>query len=199
MPHKVEETLARIKARWPAINHFQLHLHDARNMALPSMYAAMRVLGPEDALDLDGAIGGIGGCPYCGNGRATGMPPTEDVMHMLKDMGIDTGVDIDELIACVWMCEEVVGHPLYGRVSRAGPIPRRSNQLYSPDIPFIETLEQARHFRLGPEAHEGGLSPWKEPIRSPYRERVEKGLPAYDPPGGRFPWGEEWFPIGTTD
>jgi hydroxymethylglutaryl-CoA lyase len=193
MPHKVEETLYRIKDRWPEITHFQLHLHNARNMVLPSIYAALRALGPEDTLYLDGAIGGIGGCPYCGNGRATGMAPTEDVMHMLEDMGIETGVDMDKLIECACLCEEIVGHSLYGHVSKAGPIPHRVEEFYDGTIPFVETLEQARHFKLGPKAYQGGLSPWKTPIESPYRERIENGLPAYDPPDGQFPWTESWF------
>ena len=193
VPHKVEETVRRIKERWPEITHFQFHLHNARNMALPSIYAILRTLGPGDTLDLDGAIGGMGGCPYCGNGRATGMAPTEDVMHMLEEMGIETGVDLDRLIECVWMCEEIVGHPLYGHVSRAGPMPRRVEELYDVNMPFVETLEQARHFKLGPKAYEGGLSPYKGPITSPYRDRVERGSPAYDPPDGLFPWQEGWF------
>ena len=89
-PDKVEESLEQVKARWPEIHHFRLHLHNGRNMSIVSAYAAMRVLEPEDTLELDGTIGGIGGCPYCGNGRATGMAPTEDLLHMMDDMGIDT-------------------------------------------------------------------------------------------------------------
>ena len=65
-PAKVEESIVRVKERWPEIDHFRLHLHNGRNMAIGSAYAAMRVLGPEDTLELDGTIGGFGGCPYCG-------------------------------------------------------------------------------------------------------------------------------------
>ncbi|HJN92240.1 MAG TPA: citramalate synthase, partial [Dehalococcoidia bacterium] len=90
-PWVVEEQLEAIKKRWPEITAFSLHLHDARGFALPSIYAALRVLEPTDSLRIDTTIGGIGGCPYCGNGRATGMAPTEDVINMLEEMGIDTG------------------------------------------------------------------------------------------------------------
>ena len=45
-PAKVEESIERVKERWPEINHFRLHLHNGRNMAIASAYAAMRVLGP---------------------------------------------------------------------------------------------------------------------------------------------------------
>ncbi len=168
-PHRVEEQIVAIKDRWPNIKRFWLHLHDARGMALTSAYAAMRVLKPEDTLELDGTLGGIGGCPYCGTGRATGMVPTEDFMHLLEDMGVDTGVDLDRLIDCVWMLEEVIGRPAFGHVSKAGPRPRGSDRWFDPNMPFIETLEQARHFKLGPRVYEGGVYPWREPIRSPQR------------------------------
>ena len=193
-PAKVEESVSRVKERWPEINHFRLHLHNGRNMAIASAYAAMRSLGPEDTLELDGTIGGYGGCPYCGNGRATGMAPSEDLLHMMEDMGIPTGVDIDKLIDCVWMAERIIGRELYGHVSKAGPRPKRVEQLYDMNMPFVETLEQAKHFKQGASAYEGGIYPYSEPVTSPYRERVEQGKPAYDSAGGSFPWKQDWFP-----
>jgi hydroxymethylglutaryl-CoA lyase len=193
-PAKVEESVYRVKERWPEINHIRLHLHNGRNMAIASAYAAMRVLGPDDTLDIDGTIGGFGGCPYCGNGRATGMAPTEDIIHMMEDMGIDTGVDIDKLIDCVWDLERVVGRELYGHVSKAGPRPKKHEQLYNIDMPFVETLDQAKHFKVGPSAYEGGIYPYQAPITSPYRDRVDAGQPAYDASGGDWPWKQDWFP-----
>jgi hydroxymethylglutaryl-CoA lyase len=169
MPHKVEETITAVKERWPEIRHFHLHLHDARGLALTNIYAAMRALDPDDTLLVEGTIGGIGGCPYCGNGRAAGMVPTEDLMHMLQGMGIDMGVDIDKLIDCAWMLEEMIGRPAPGHVLKAGPCPRTKDRWYPMDLPFIETMEQARHFKLGPRIYEGGLRPWSEPIKSQMR------------------------------
>ena len=194
-PDKVEDSVTRVKERWPEIHNFSLHLHNGRNMSIASAYAALRVLEPEDTLDLDGSIGGFGGCPYCGNGRATGLSPTEDILHMMEDMGIETGVDIDKLIDCVWMCEEIVGRTLYGHVSKAGPRPNSVDQLYDIDAPFIETMEQVKHFKTGPKAYEGGLYPYREPITSPYRDRVEQGLPAFDDSEGQWPWRQDWFPV----
>ena len=193
-PAKVEESLYRVKEKWPEIKHFRLHLHNGRNMAIASAYAAMRTLEPEDTLELDGTIGGFGGCPYCGNGRATGMAPTEDLLHMMEDMGIPTGVDIDKLIDCVWMAEGIMGRELFGHVSKAGPRPKHLEQLYDIDMPFVETLEQATHFKKGPQQYEGGIYPYQEPITSPYRDRVEKGQPNYDPANGDYPWKQDWFP-----
>ena len=192
-PAKVEESVYRVKERWPEIDNIRLHLHNGRNMAIASAYAAMRTLGPDDTLELDGTIGGFGGCPYCGNGRATGMSPTEDLLHMMEDMGVDTGVDIDKLIDCVWTAERLIGRDLYGHVSKAGPRPKTVDQLYDINAPFIETMEEAKHFKKGAEVYEGGIYPYKEPITSPYRDRVEQGIPAYDPPDGDFPWKQDWF------
>jgi hydroxymethylglutaryl-CoA lyase len=168
MPDQVESQLAAVKERWPAIRDFNLHIHNTRGVALASVYAALKVLDGGDKLRLQTAIGGMGGCPYCGNGRAAGLAPTEDLIHMLEEMGISTGVDLDKLIETVWSAEEIVGHPLWGHVSKAGPRPRH-DRLYPMDMPFVETLEQAKHFLKGPDAYRGALSPWGRPIVSSQR------------------------------
>lgn len=166
-PHDVEETLTAIKQRWPAITHFKLHFHNARGMAMCSIYAALRTLEAADTVYLDGSIGGIGGCPYCGNGRATGMAATEDLMHLLQRMGIETGVNLDRVIDCAWMLEAMIGRPTMGQVSQAGPCPVEPKDWYDPNMPFVETFEQARHFRFGPDVYKDGQRPWKEPIPKP--------------------------------
>jgi hydroxymethylglutaryl-CoA lyase len=168
MPDQVERQLVAIKERWPSIRTFNLHLHNTRGMALVSSYAAVKALSRTDTLRLQTAIGGMGGCPFCGNGRAAGLAPTEDLIYMLEEMGIPTGVNLEKLIAAVWLAEEIVGHPLWGHVSKAGPRPR-ADTLYPMDMPFIETLDQARHFIKGSSVYAGAPSPWKEPIRSSQR------------------------------
>ena len=177
-PDKVEESLEQVKARWPEIRHFRLHLHNGRNMSIASAYAAMRVLEPEDTLELDGTIGGIGGCPYCGNGRATGMAPTEDLLHMMDGMGIDTGINMDKLIDCVWMLEEVLGRTTYGHVSKAGPRPQKLEELYDPNAPFIETMEQAKHFKLGPRCTPTASPPTPSPSPAPTATGWTAGFPS---------------------
>lgn len=176
MPHVVEHQLETVKATWPAIRTVHLHLHNGRGMAVPSIYAALRVLDERYTLTLDTTIGGMGGCPYCGNGRVTNMAPTEDVVQMLEEMGIPTGVDLYKLVEVVWMAEGIVGHPLWGHVSKAGPLPR-DERLYPMDLPFIETEEQARHFIKGASVYgENPISPWREPIRSPQRDAIDAQL-----------------------
>jgi len=171
-PHVVAKQLEAVKERWPEINRFSLHLHNGRGMAPLSIWEALRILDDTDSLSIETTIGGIGGCPYCGNGRATGMAPTEDVVFLLEELGIDTGIDLQKLIRVVWMLEEVLGRPVMGHVSKAGPLPR-GRDLYPMDMPFVETFEQARHFQVGPQAYEGQISPWPAPIESPARDALE--------------------------
>lgn len=168
MPDQVEEQLESIVSRWPGIQTFHLHLHNTRGASPISVFVALRTLRPDDLLVLDSTVGGMGGCPYCGNGRAAGLMPTEDLVYLLEELGISTGVDLDRLIEAVVVAEHAVGHPLYGHVSKAGPRPR-GDRRYPMDLPFIETLEQAQHFRLGPSVYGDAISPWREPITSPYR------------------------------
>ncbi|MFF7477024.1 hypothetical protein [Streptomyces sp. NPDC008092] len=164
-PAETSATLAAVLERWPGIRQVYLHLHDARGMALASIYAAVTVVGDRD-LYLDTTAGGIGGCPYCGNGRATGMAATEDVVHMLEGMGIDTGVDLDKLLAAVWLLEEIIGRPVPGRLAHAGPRPS-PDRLYDPNLPLVETFDQVGHWRFGDAVFTAPHRPWREPIPDP--------------------------------
>lgn len=174
LPHEVEEDLAEVKRRWPGIRRFHFHMHNARGMALPSIYAALRTLGASDTVFLEGTLGGIGGGQFSGNGRAAGMAATEDVMHMLEGMGVPTGVDLGKLIECVWLLERIIGRPSFGHVSKAGPRPVHADDYYDANLPGFESLEAARHFRLGAGAYAAeGYSPWKQPITGPYHPTSE--------------------------
>ena len=157
MPHEVRETLLAIRERWPEITEFHMHLHNSRGVTLASYYEALQL----GVTEFDTSLGGMGGCPYCGNGRAAGHVPTEDFVNLCHELGIETGYDLDKLIEAAAIAEEVVGHPLWGHVSKAGPLPR-GDRLYPSDMPFVETLEEAAHFRKGPEVYAGQLSPWRQ-------------------------------------
>jgi hydroxymethylglutaryl-CoA lyase len=168
IPTQVEEDLKEILVRWPSIATFHLHLHNTRGTAPISAYSALRMLDDRHTVQIDTSLGGMAGCPYCGNGRAAQLTPTEDLIYLLEELGFDTGVDLKALIDTAVLAEQVVGHRLYGHVSKAGGRPRGAD-LYPMDMPFVETLEEAQHFRLGTSAYEGAQSPWKEPITSPMR------------------------------
>lgn len=174
-PSAMRSQIRRVLATWPDIRHFQVHLHNARAMAPLSAYAALCELDERHTLVVDTAIGGMGGCPYCGNGRATRMIPTEDFVHFLESEGIDTGIDLRALIEAALLAEVVVGHELWGHVSKAGPRPHGAD-VYAMDMPFIETFDEAQHFRVGPLAYEGAIAPWRQPITSDARDEFEDAV-----------------------
>jgi len=174
-PRAVRSQVREIVRRWPSVRTIHLHLHDGRGAALTSAYAALDELDQRHKLIIDASVGGMGGCPYCGNGRATKMIPTEDLVHFLQGEGIDTGIDLAALIEAAHLAERVVGRELYGHVSKAGPRPG-PDALYPMDMPLVETIEQAQHFRLGPGVYVGAPAPWKAPIRSAARDAVEEQI-----------------------
>lgn len=171
-PGAVASQVAAIRDTWPAIRDFHLHLHNGRGAAMTSAYVALKALDSRHTLTIDSSIGGMGGCPYCGNGRATKMIPTEDLVSLLEGEGISTGIDLKRLVEVAHLAEEVVGHELYGHVSKAGPRPG-PDELYPMDMPFVETIESAQHFRVGAAAYAGNPAPWREPIHSPDRDAIE--------------------------
>lgn len=172
-PQQVERYLEDLLSRWPSVQTFHLHLHNQRGAAMVSGYQALRVLPQDKTLAIDTSIGGMGGCPYCGNGRATGMIPTEDWVDLLEEAGVSTGVDLDLLIDAASFAEEVVGRRLDGKVTRAGARPRGA-RLYPMDMPFVETFEEASHFRNGPAVYRHQRSPWKEAISSWQRDQADR-------------------------
>ena len=157
MPLEVRQTIETIREKWPEVTDFHMHLHNTRGVTIASYYEAL-LLGVRE---FDTSLGGMGGCPYCGNGRAAGHVPTEDFVDLCHEMGIETGYNLDKLIEAAAIAEEVVGHPLWGHISKAGPRPRDTEALYPIDMPFVESLDEAAHFRNGPGVYEGQLSPWK--------------------------------------
>jgi hydroxymethylglutaryl-CoA lyase len=174
VPNEMEDDLREIKRRWPEVHRFHLHMHNARGMAVPAIYAALRTLDPADTVILEGTLGGIGGGQFSGNGRAAGMAATEDILHMLEGMGIDTGVDLDKIIDCVWMLERIIGRPTFGHVAKAGPRPMTRSALYDANMPGMESLGAAKHFKLGPATYEQeGYFPWKKPISGPFYQGAE--------------------------
>ncbi|HST25901.1 MAG TPA: hydroxymethylglutaryl-CoA lyase [Gaiellaceae bacterium] len=91
-----------------------VHLHNTRSTGFANAYEAIA----SGATVLDASVGGIGGCPFAP--RATGNIATEDLVYMLHGEGIETGIDLDELIAVAQWLEGVLGRELEGQVYRAG-------------------------------------------------------------------------------
>ncbi len=91
------------------------HLHNTRGQGLANVVAALDA----GVTTFDASQGGIGGCPYAPG--ATGNIVTEDLVFLLESMGLDTGIDIDKLIAArAILAEGLPGEPIYGYVPDAG-------------------------------------------------------------------------------
>ncbi|MBI5586033.1 MAG: hydroxymethylglutaryl-CoA lyase [Deltaproteobacteria bacterium] len=114
-PLMVSRLMERLRPRFtqaaPA-----LHFHDTRGLALANILAALQ----QDIHIFDGAIGGLGGCPYAPG--ASGNVATEDLINMLEEMGIETGVDLRKLIECARYAGEIIKRDLSGHISRAGRV-----------------------------------------------------------------------------
>ena len=91
-----------------------VHLHNTRNTGFANAITAVEA----GATVLDASVGGIGGCPFAP--RATGNICTEDLVYLLHGEGIETGIDLDELIGVAEWLEGVLGRQLEGQVYRAG-------------------------------------------------------------------------------
>lgn len=94
-----------------------LHLHNTRGLGLANALAGLE----EGITTLDASLGGLGGCPYAPG--ASGNLVTEDLVLMLNAMGLETGVDLDELLKVrAILAEALPGEPLYGFTPDAGPM-----------------------------------------------------------------------------
>ena len=93
------------------------HFHNTRNTGYANAVAAL----DEGVISLDASVGGAGGCPFAP--KATGNIATEDLVYLLRGLGMDTGIDLDALIACSRWLGERLGKELPGMVARAGDFP----------------------------------------------------------------------------
>jgi isopropylmalate/homocitrate/citramalate synthase len=93
------------------------HFHNTRNTGFANAVAAIAA----GASVVDGAIGGTGGCPFAP--RATGNIATEDLVYLLEEMGIPTGIDLDAMIETSHWLGEQLGKELPSLVARAGGFP----------------------------------------------------------------------------
>ena len=92
----------------------RLHFHNTRGMGLANILAALGA--GVDRFDV--SVGGLGGSSYAPG--ATGNIPTEDLVHMLHEMGLETGVDLEALIGCARFLAGFLRHGLPGQVMKVG-------------------------------------------------------------------------------
>ena len=113
-PTRVWDVVDLFRSRLPELR-LNLHFHDTRGTAMANVLAALQA-GVDE---FDASVAGLGGSPFAPG--VGGNVPTEDLVHMLADMGVETGVHLDRVLDAVRLVEELVGHPARSRVSTAGP------------------------------------------------------------------------------
>ncbi len=111
VPHQARDLVERGKGLGVPVG---VHLHNTRNTGFANAYAALEA----GATVFESSVGGLGGCPFAP--RATGNIATEDLVYLLEGEDVDTGVDLDALIAVSEWLEGVLGRALPGQVYRAG-------------------------------------------------------------------------------
>jgi hydroxymethylglutaryl-CoA lyase/(R)-citramalyl-CoA lyase len=116
-PGQVKRLVERVAALGTSVGG---HFHDTRHTGVANAWAALE----GGATVLDASVGGLGGCPFAP--RATGNVATEDVVYTLEREGVETGIDLEALIAVAAWIAGVLGRELQGRVYRAGGFPARS-------------------------------------------------------------------------
>jgi len=114
-PEKVKRTIDAVRERFPDLT-LALHLHDTRGMGIANAYAGLQM----GVAHYDSSVAGLGGCPFAKHKGAAGNVCTEDLVFLCHELGIDTGIDLDALIEAAAIAEEVVRHPLPGKVAKGG-------------------------------------------------------------------------------
>jgi hydroxymethylglutaryl-CoA lyase len=117
-PAQVKRLCEAVLNRWPD-TPFTLHFHNTRGVGLANALAAWQA----GITRFDASLGGLGGCPFAPG--ATGNVCTEDLVHMFESMGVDTGVDLDALLAVATTLPDLIGHDVPGQVVKAGKSTRR--------------------------------------------------------------------------
>ncbi len=96
-----------------AVENLALHCHDTYGQALANIYAGLEM----GISVIDSSVAGLGGCPYAAG--ASGNVATEDVLYMLDGMGIETGIDLDKIIAAAWYISDFLGRAPSSKVAVA--------------------------------------------------------------------------------
>lgn len=111
-PTKAQAMVDAVAARLP-VAMLAAHFHDTYGQALANILAVLQ----RGVAVVDSSVAGLGGCPYAKG--ASGNVATEDVVYMLHGMGIETGIDLDRLIAAGRFICDVIGRPTGSKVARA--------------------------------------------------------------------------------
>ena len=123
-PDRIKRVVGALQDNYPDLDYV-LHLHDTRGMGIANAYAGLEM----GVSRFDACVAGLGGCPFAGHKGAAGNVCTEDLAFMCAEMGIETGLDLEKLIECANLAEDIVGHPLPGSVMVGGSLARLRSKL----------------------------------------------------------------------
>ena len=118
-PRRVDDLVDALEGAGITSDRIGLHFHNTRGTALANVVTAL----DRGVTRFDASIGGLGGCPYAPG--ASGNAVTEDLVHMLADMEIDTGIDLNALVDCARLAQDIVGRELPSALLHAGARTRR--------------------------------------------------------------------------
>jgi len=113
-PRRVRELVSEFRNAYPD-TPLNLHFHNTRGTGLANVLTALEL----GVADFDASVGGLGGCPYAPG--ATGNIATEELVHMVEDMGVATGINLAAMIEAAADAERIIGRKLPSQVLRAGP------------------------------------------------------------------------------
>ena len=113
-PKLISDVLRAMKKEFPEFT-FSMHLHNTRGMAFANAVAALQ----QGVTAFDSSIAGLGGCPY--SPEATGNIASEDIVHAFQEMGINTGIDLDNLLNVAQEVKRSIGHDGGSFLLKAGP------------------------------------------------------------------------------
>ncbi|MBK1840367.1 hydroxymethylglutaryl-CoA lyase [Azospirillum sp. YIM B02556] len=111
-PTRAQVMIAAVAERVP-VEKIAVHFHDTYGQALANILAALQM----GVAVVDSSVAGLGGCPYAKG--ASGNVASEDVLYMLNGLGIETGVDLDRLVAAGAFISDAIGRPTASKVARA--------------------------------------------------------------------------------
>ena len=118
-PAHVASLIGKVRAAAPQVP-IRVHFHNTRGTGLANVWSAVL----SGATIVDAAIGGLGGCPFAPG--AAGNVSTEDVVYMLERAGIDTGLDLSQLVSANHWLSDVMQRPLPGMVAKAPSFPKQA-------------------------------------------------------------------------
>lgn len=120
-PKQVYSTLAILQKEFPQMT-YSMHFHNTRGMALANVFASLQ----QGVTHFDSSISGLGGCPYIPS--ATGNVATEDLVHMVGEMGIETGIDLDHLLTVAQYTQDTINSKGDSYLLSAGPSSKLSEK-----------------------------------------------------------------------